>query len=75
MTIKTFENYSMVTFDRTHVCMKGIRYITTKHFTCKIINEDMSKIKALLGNRLYKFALDGGNSIEIYEDEVWSKYQ
>jgi len=73
--IKTFENYSHVTFDRTEVCMKGVRYITTPNYTCKIIEEDMPKIKNLLGCRLYEWALDGGNTIEIYEDEVWAKEQ
>tara|TARA_B100001093_G_C26373638_1_gene819820 strand:+ start:293 stop:541 length:249 start_codon:yes stop_codon:yes gene_type:complete len=72
LEIKTFEDYSMVTFDRNHISMKGIRYITTEDFTCKIIDEDMSKMKSLLGTRLYEWALDGGNTIEIYQDEVFA---
>tara|TARA_R100001509_G_scaffold69517_2_gene38599 strand:- start:227 stop:478 length:252 start_codon:yes stop_codon:yes gene_type:complete len=70
--IKTFKDYSMVTVDRTDVCLKGIRYIA-KDFYCEIIEEDMPKMKELLGERLFKWALDGGKTIEIAEDEVWSK--
>jgi hypothetical protein len=76
--IKTFSQNSMVTFDRTDINMEGIRYTTTENFWCKIIEEDMPKVKKLLGNRLYVWALDGsngegGNTIAIPEDEVWSK--
>ena len=71
--IKTFEDYSMVTFDRTDVNMRGIRYTTTEYFWCQIIEEDMPKIKELLGDRLYEWALDGGKTIEIPEDEVWGE--
>tara|TARA_R100001463_G_scaffold37761_1_gene81189 strand:+ start:394 stop:642 length:249 start_codon:yes stop_codon:yes gene_type:complete len=70
--IKTFEDYSMITFDRSDISMKGIRYTTTENFTCKIIDEDMSKMKSLLGTRLYELALDGGKTIEIYQDEVFA---
>ncbi len=69
--VKTFEDYSMVTFDRADVNMSGIRYTTTKDFWCQIIAEDMPKMKKLLGDRLYKWALDGHKTIEIPEDEVW----
>ena len=69
---KTFYDYSYVTFDKTDICMKGIRYTTTKDHTCKIIKSDMPKMKELLGERLYEWALDGGDTIEIYEDEVWA---
>mgnify|MGYP003111280968 CR=1 FL=1 len=70
--IKTFKDYSMVTVDRTDVCLKGIRYIA-KDFSCEIIQEDMPKLKALLGERLFDIALDGRTTIKIYEDEIWSK--
>jgi hypothetical protein len=70
--IKTFKDYSMVTVDRNEVSLKGIRYIN-KDFYCEIIEEDMPKMKALLGDRLLDIALDGKNSIKIYEDEIWSK--
>jgi hypothetical protein len=79
MEIKTFTNNSWVTFDRTDVNLDGIRYTTTSNYWCKIIEEDMPKLKALLGNRLYEIALDGGsngeggNTIAIPEDEVWAK--
>ena len=69
--VNRFSEHSMVTFDRTNINMKGIRYTTTKNYWCKIIEEDMPKLKALLGDRLYEFALDGSNTIEIPEDEVW----
>tara|TARA_R110002020_G_scaffold201657_1_gene404413 strand:- start:218 stop:451 length:234 start_codon:yes stop_codon:yes gene_type:complete len=71
--VKTFEDYSMVTFDRTDVNMNGIKYTTTENFWCKIIADDMPKMKELLGERLYEWALDGGELIEIPEDEVWAK--
>tara|TARA_R100000664_G_C2707304_1_gene105408 strand:+ start:42 stop:263 length:222 start_codon:yes stop_codon:yes gene_type:complete len=70
--VKNFEDYSMVTIDRTDVCLKGIRYIS-KDFACEIIEEDMLKMKALLGKRLFDIALDGRTTIKIYEDEIWSK--
>lgn len=70
--IKTFKDYSMVTFDRSDISVKGIRYTDTENFTCKIIDEDMPKMKSLLGTRLYEWALDGGNTIEIFQDEVFS---
>ena len=43
--VKTFQDYSMVTFDRTDVNMHGIRYTTTEYFWCQIIEEDMPKMK------------------------------
>lgn len=73
--VKRFSGHSMVTFDRTDINMEGIRYTTTENYWCKIIEEDMPKLKALLGDELYEFALDGGNTIEIPEDEVWSETQ
>ena len=73
--VRTFSGHSMVTFDRTDINMEGIRYTTTENYWCKIIEEDMPKLKALLGDRLYEYALDGGNTIEIPEDEVWSESQ
>jgi|TARA_R100000482_G_scaffold84581_1_gene33690 hypothetical protein len=71
--VKTFEDYSMVTFDRTDINMGGIRYTTTEYFWCQIIAEDMPKMKELLGDRLFEWALDGGKTIEIPEDEVWGE--
>tara|TARA_R100000388_G_scaffold85215_1_gene64338 strand:- start:24 stop:263 length:240 start_codon:yes stop_codon:yes gene_type:complete len=71
--IKTFSQNSMVTFDRTDINMEGIRYTTTEYYWCRVVEEDLPKLKSILGNRLYEWALDGGNHVEIPEDEVWSK--
>jgi len=73
--IHTFSGHSMVTFDRTDIHMRDIRYTETDEGWCKIIEEDMPKLKQLLGDRLYEFAKDGGDTIEIPEDEVWSESQ
>ena len=75
--VKTFTDNSWVTFDRTEVNIGGVRYTTTENFWCKIIEEDMPKMKELLGDRLFEWALDGsngegGNTIAIPEDEVWA---
>ena len=70
---KTFYDYSYVTFDRTDICMKGIRYTTKKDHTCKIIKSDMQKMKNLLGDELFNWAQQDGKTIEIFEDEVWAK--
>ena len=42
--VKTFEDYSMVTFDRTDINMGGIRYTTTEYFWCQIIAEDKDNL-------------------------------
>lgn len=73
--IHTFSGHSMVTFDRTDIHMRGIRYTETESGWCKIIEEDMPKLKKLLGDRLYEYAKDGGDTIEIPQDEVWSESQ
>tara|TARA_R100000231_G_scaffold139541_1_gene121175 strand:+ start:2202 stop:2465 length:264 start_codon:yes stop_codon:yes gene_type:complete len=81
--IKTFTSDSMVSFEdcyhnRINIDMQGIRYTTTENFWCKILKEDMPKLKALLGDKLYEFVLENngfdedGATIEIPEDEVWS---
>lgn len=71
--IKTFTSNSWTTFDRTEICLEGIRYTTTECYWCRVVEEDLPKLKSILGNRLYEWALDGGNHVEIPEDEVWSK--
>ena len=71
--VKTFQDYSMVTFDRTDVNMHGIRYTTTEYFWCQIIEEDMPKMKNLLGDELFNWAQQDGKTIEICEHEVWAK--
>ena len=71
--VKTFTDNSWVTFDRTEVNIEGVRYTTTENFWNKVVAEDMPKMKALLGEELFEFALDGGNTIKFPEDEVWAR--
>ena len=71
--VKTFTDNSWVTFDRTEVNIGGVRYTTTENFWNEVVAEDMPKMKALLGEELFEFALDGGNTIKFPEDEVWAR--
>jgi len=73
MTIKTFDSNSYTTVDRIDVCLDGIRYRTTECYWCEIIEDDMPKMKNLLGDRLYEWALDGGTIIEFPEDSIFSE--
>jgi len=71
--VKTFTSNSWTTFDRTEICLEGIRYTTTESYWCRVVEEDLPKLKSILGNRLYEWALDGGSHVEIPEDEVWHR--
>ena len=80
--IHTFSGHSMVSFKDQYgnfkdINMRDIRYTETDDDWCKIIEDDMPKLKQLLGDSLYKFILEnnGGNTIEIPQDEVWSESQ
>ena len=70
--VKTFTDNSWVTFGRADVNVGGIRF-TTEKFWNEVVSEDMPKMKALLGEELFEFALDGGDTIDIAEDEVWAR--
>lgn len=71
--VKTFPKNSWTCFDRTEVDLAGIRYTTTPTYWNKIINDDMPRLKEILGDRLYEWALDGGHTVEIPQDEIFCK--
>ena len=71
--IKTFSPDSWTTIDTTEINLEGIRYITTPCYWCRIIDADLPKFKSLIGDRLYKWALDGGSTFEIPEDEIYAR--
>lgn len=71
--VKTFPKNSWTCFDRTEVDLAGIRYTTTPTCWNKIINDDMPRLKEILGDRLYEWALDGGHTVEIPQDEIFCK--
>lgn len=71
--IKTFDSNSFTTVDRTDVCLDGIRYRTTESNWYEIIEDDMPKMKEILGVHLYDWALDGGKKILFTQDCIFDR--
>ena len=76
--VKTFKENSWVTFDRTEINLQGLKYTETElsangEWWIEIAIEDIPKTRALLGEELFEFALDGGDTITLAEDEVFEK--
>lgn len=70
-TIKTFSSTSMTTIDRDYISLDGIKYINTSPSIYEIHNSSLPKMKKLLGNRLYQWALDGSDSIILSNEDIW----
>ena len=73
--IKTFKKNTWTCFYRTWKNIEGLQYTITKHHNgvwFRVINSDMPKLKALLGNSLYTQIIGATdmNYIEILSEDV-----
>tara|TARA_R100001369_G_C3199278_1_gene145411 strand:- start:217 stop:501 length:285 start_codon:yes stop_codon:yes gene_type:complete len=76
MEIKTFEQDTIIFFDRSEFNLKGYRYYLFKNdgsyiqpILLSIYEKDLPKLKKAIGNDAYLFAVDDFNDKVIFSEE------
>ena len=76
MEIKTFEQDTIIFFDRSEFNLKGYRYYLFKNdgiyiddVMLAIYEKDLPKLKEAIGNDVFVFALDDSNDKIIFSEE------
>ena len=75
MEIKTFTKNSFTCIDKTTICLDGIQYtINNENYTVSIHPNSYDKLKNLIGEWHWKnWVFDGGDTINIFQDEIFSE--